>query len=340
MRKLYGFEKMQENMLNSFKNGKLHHCYMLNGLKGIGKSCFLHNLANVILSARDGGKEPTDLDIERTGRLISGGGHTDLVTLNMITPEEDGSENTSKREEINVGQVRKVILDLKLTQSISKNKLMIVDSIDSVNVNGQNALLKTLEEPSPNTYIFLVCHNLHRVLYTVKSRCILVNIPDPTFENWSLALKEVSAGTSGNNRQELESLYSLSGHSIGLALEIINNKAQNVYGELVNSIAGGDPLEIQKFAEHISSSNLFNLFGIFMDKFFGEILDHHKNGLLTSDRENSSAVAIFLRKNSLEKTIKKYDYSRKMINDLGVYSLDKKHCLTVLLQKMSSNEEP
>ncbi|MDR3078873.1 MAG: hypothetical protein LBU15_02440 [Rickettsiales bacterium] len=336
---LYGFGGIWEGLVRDLRNRRLHHCYLLNGRRGIGKSCFLQRVASLLLSVRDGREEPTDLDLERTDRLIRAGGHTDLVMLNMATPEDDGSENTSRREEINVRQVRKVIRDLRLTQSISKNRVMIVDSIDSVNVNGQNALLKTLEEPPANTYLFLLCHSGHRVLDTVRSRCTVINVPDLTFEDWSMALGDACAEPPEGEALDLRDLYDLAGHSVGLALEIISNRAQNLYSDLLDSIFGGNPLEIQKFAERMSSVGLFSLFGVFLDRFFSDILSYWRNGLLTFGERHRDRAASFLGKNDLAMILKKYDYSRKIVRDMETYSLDKKHCLSVLLRGLGSDRE-
>jgi hypothetical protein len=277
----------------------------------------------------------TDLDILRTAKLIASGGHTDLTLLNTATPEEDGGENTSKREEIGVGQVRGAIAGLRLTQSISKNRVMIVDSIDSVNANGQNALLKTLEEPTANTYIFLVCHNARRVLDTVKSRCNVLDVADPTFKNWLLAIRGAFDEPLDIDSAGLEDLYDLSGHSIGLALDIVNGGAQNIYDNLLESIFTGDPMNIQKFAEDISRGNMFNLFKVFIERFFSSVIDYYRNGR-SSISERNGGAANFLTRNDPKSIVEKYDYSRRLIHDIEVCNLDKKHCISVLLSKMGS----
>ncbi|MDR1425731.1 MAG: hypothetical protein LBI70_01915 [Rickettsiales bacterium] len=339
MARFYGFEKIGENLLNALRNRKLHHCYLIQGIRGIGKSSFAQNIASVILSARGDGNEPDNSEIEKTAGLISSGGHTDFMLLNLATAEDDGGENTSKREEINVKQVRRATLHLRLTQSISNSRVMLVDSIDSVNTNGQNALLKILEEPPADTYIFLVCHNPGKVLATVKSRCSVVNVPDPTFDSWKMALQDVWQKNPRQNNYggNLENLYNLSGHSIGLALDIISRDAQKIYENLLENIFVGNIISIQKFAENIAQENLFSLFKIFLDKFFSDIIKYclGEHDAMDGEYVDTNRMTVFLEKNQMEKILKKYDYSRKMLRNAELYNLDKKHCISVLLGKIS-----
>ena len=51
-----------------------------------------------------------------------------------------------------------------------------MDDIDSYNLNCLNALLKILEEPSENTYFFLINNKSKSIIQTIKSRCIEIKI--------------------------------------------------------------------------------------------------------------------------------------------------------------------
>ncbi|GHU27247.1 DNA polymerase III subunit delta' [Bacilli bacterium] len=336
MIELYGFDQTQEEIVRSIRNSQLHHCNLINGTRGIGKNCFVRNMACIALSVRHGGDYPTELEVERTNKLINSGGHTDLVTLNINTMDEDGKENTSKKSEINVKQVRKVIEEVKLTQSIAENKVMIVDSIDMVNVNGQNALLKTLEEPSPNTYIFLVCHNIQKVLNTVQSRCNIINVPDLTLENWQKAFRKVYGEKIKYDDSSIKDLYNLSGHSVGLAIDITNNNVIGLQDEIIESIFTKDIIKIQKLAESVYSNEVFNLFKIFLDRFFENMIYCQRtktdNNLFG---KNDKLVKVHLEKGDIRRTIENYERSKKIIHDMETYNLDRKHCITVMLNDLT-----
>ncbi|HCA40005.1 MAG TPA: DNA polymerase III subunit delta', partial [Phycisphaerales bacterium] len=56
------------------------------------------------------------------------------------------------------------------TPSLAPAKVFIIDEAERLDLPGQNALLKTLEEPPPSTYLFLVTSRPERLLPTIWSR--------------------------------------------------------------------------------------------------------------------------------------------------------------------------
>ena len=61
--------------------------------------------------------------------------------------------------------------------------LLLVENIDNGVPASSNTLLKFLEEPLPHVYIIVTCRNLQRVLPTIISRCIVVNLQSPTYSD-------------------------------------------------------------------------------------------------------------------------------------------------------------
>ena len=49
---------------------------------------------------------------------------------------------------------------------------MLIDNAEFLNINSSNALLKSLEESKINTFFFIIHNNSHKILKTIKSRCI------------------------------------------------------------------------------------------------------------------------------------------------------------------------
>lgn len=72
---------------------------------------------------------------------------------------------------IKVDDVRTINEFLSKKSSNDNWRVVIVDSIDEMNANGANAILKILEEPPYKTIIMLISHNPGRLLPTIKSRC-------------------------------------------------------------------------------------------------------------------------------------------------------------------------
>ena len=85
-----------------------------------------------------------------------------------------------------IDDVRKLIKQSNLTNSVDrKNKtFLVINNLELLNKNSVIALLKTLEEPTPNTILILITHNLKLIPKTIKSRCIKIKFnPYKIFEN-------------------------------------------------------------------------------------------------------------------------------------------------------------
>ena len=155
LKKISSFFEIEDRILNQFCNGKMHHATMLSGKYGIGKATFAYWLASrmILSSCKD---EEREMHIELLTRNI----HPDVMFLELSEGEN----------EIKIEQVR-ILLEKIMIKSTYGNKFVIIDDINSVNKNGVNALLKTLEEPPANTYFFLINHKISRLLDTIYSRC-------------------------------------------------------------------------------------------------------------------------------------------------------------------------
>jgi DNA polymerase-3 subunit delta' len=339
MKEIFGFDDIKSEIIKNFNDNKLHHCNLINGTRGIGKSEFVHDVASIILSEKNNvdRKNIGISELSKTCKLIESGGHTDLFILNIDTLDIDGKENTSKKGEINVNQVRKIVESLKLSPSISNNKVLIVDSVDNVNVNGQNTLLKTLEEPPSNTYIFLICHNINKVINTIQSRSNIFNIPNLNLENW---VKALFGNTEMQEKEltddEIQNLYNLSNYSVGFALEIVKSNATDLYDKVLDLITNGNITKIQEFSGTIDSQELFELFSNFLDKIFQNLIEFSSLYVDGTFSEKKEKIFINILKNvGIKKIIESYEYSKKMIYDINTYNLDKRHCVGVLLYDLS-----
>lgn len=95
-------------------------------------------------------------------------------------------KKSTDKKEITVDVVNNMINQFNLA-SVSGKKLFIVFQAELMNSNTQNKLLKTIEEASETTVLFL-CQNLERILSTIRSRCIVYyhNTPD------NLTLKQLA----------------------------------------------------------------------------------------------------------------------------------------------------
>lgn len=333
MKKIYGFDSLRQQFIDNFTANRLHHCSMIVGVRGIGKMQFLLDIASVILSKKDDNFSINENEIESTRKLVDSGAHTDLTILDLNTLDDSGKENTSKKAEINIKQVRSVIDEIKLTPSISKYKVLIVDSIDNVNVNGQNALLKTLEEPTKNTYIFLVCHNVNKVINTIISRSNVVFAPDLKIEDWGRAMADVLGDEDIEFEYDIQTLYDISDHSVGKALDMIKYKALELYDNIVGVLCDNNLNlgEIQKICDYSNSNETFYIFSTLAGKLFENIIKFYRTGDEDIFVENTDLIREFLKKNTISDVIDRYNNLRKVMNEVNSYSFDRKQAVNVIL---------
>ena len=340
MNKLYGFDNIKKDIVDLFLNNRLHHCNLICGTKGIGKYSFVHDeVTGLVLSETNklNRKDITNNEVENTLKLINSGGHTDFFVLNIDTLDEDGKENHSKKDEINVNQTRKIINDIKLTPSISKNKVLIIDAIDDLNINAQNALLKTLEEPPVNTYLLLICHNINKVITTIKSRSNTINVKQLSFEDWGSALfSNENVQNIEINDNEIKDLYILSNASVGFAMDILQNNALKLYDNILYLLTNKNIVEIQKFAGELTENDKFNLFATFFDRVLVDVINNKTLSFTNDFIENRKDLFKQIsEKNSTTKIIEFYDYFCSMKNDINTFNLDKKHAIDVMFNKIT-----
>ncbi|CUU42074.1 DNA polymerase III subunit tau [Blastochloris viridis] len=144
------------------------HAWLLGGTEGIGKATFAYRVARFVLAAgaRDAATLAAPAD-HAAVRRIEAQSNSDLFVLRrVITPDR-----TTLPTVIPVDEVRKTVGFLGSTAASGGWRVVIVDSLDELNVAGANALLKSLEEPPPRVLFLLIAHRPGRVLPTIRSRC-------------------------------------------------------------------------------------------------------------------------------------------------------------------------
>ncbi len=322
MSQVIGFDKIEKELIENITNSKLHHCILINGPKGNGKASFVYYLAKRLLD--------NEQEDNVTSKLINNNSHPDLFVIDINTPTEDGKENTSKRNEINISQVRNVLKKITYTNYLSKNKVLIIDAIDEINLNGQNALLKTLEEPPNNTYVLIVCHNLAKVLDTIKSRSITYTLGDINFTLWHQALTKSYHNEDINllTEKELKQIYKLSNSNIANAINILKSDVLYVYTNILKVLISKDIIEIQKVSTFFDKEDNFYIFQLCIDNIFRDITTYLNN---PTDIYNIEYIEQLCTKTTPKNLVKDYDYYLKIVADINNYNLSKAHCINVFL---------
>lgn len=142
----------------------------------------------------------------RSCRKIKENIHPDVIFVHRET-DDKGKE----KKEIGVDQIRAVVADACVLPHESEDKVYIIDEADRMNVPAQNAALKLLEEPPENVHLFLCTSNAARLLATVRSRCVEMNLTgesESAEEHTKPALEYLSAVAAGSRTELCRLMFS------------------------------------------------------------------------------------------------------------------------------------
>ena len=148
-----------------YKKKKLPTKILLSGDKGVGKSTLAFHLVNYILSINE--EHPYNVKELK----INSSNKSYKLTINGSNPNLSLIDTLSEKKSIDINQIREITTNLNKTSFNSKERFIIIDNIETLNISSINALLKILEEPPINTY-FILINNDRFILPTLKSRCI------------------------------------------------------------------------------------------------------------------------------------------------------------------------
>tara|TARA_B100001057_G_scaffold424887_1_gene447919 strand:+ start:844 stop:1773 length:930 start_codon:yes stop_codon:yes gene_type:complete len=148
-----------------YLSNKLPNKILISGKKGIGKCTLAYHLVNFILSSdEEFSYNLNHLKINqnnKTYKLIQNKSHPNFTLVDLI----------EEKKNIDINQIRNLILDLNKSSFNTKPRLVLIDNIELLNINSVNALLKILEEPNENTN-FILINNNNKILPTLTSRCL------------------------------------------------------------------------------------------------------------------------------------------------------------------------
>ncbi len=221
----HGHEAFTSALRDALDGGRAAHGWLLSGPQGIGKAAMACMAAAWLL--RERGEEPAligggavTVDPADPGsNLVCKGHHPDLL---VIRPEL----KDNKSGQIKLEQIRKLVGFMGHRPGRGGGRVAIIDSMDQVNRNGANALLKLLEEPPEKTMLFLVASRPGRLPPTIRSRCRLVRIAPP---DEALCRDVIAGHLSDIDASRAEDLARLAEGAPGRALSLAQSQSDDFY---------------------------------------------------------------------------------------------------------------
>ena len=220
-----GHEAFTSALTGAIDSGRAAHGWLLTGPKGIGKAAMACMAAALLLRESDdqpaligGGGMRID-PADPGSNLVCKGHHPDLL---VIRPEL----KDNKSGQIKLEQIRKLVGFMGHRPGRGGWRVAIIDSMDQVNRNGANALLKLLEEPPEKTMLFLVASRPGRLPPTIRSRCRVLRIAPP---GETLCREIVTKQLPDVPASRAEDLARVAEGAPGRALSLAHSQSDDLY---------------------------------------------------------------------------------------------------------------
>ena len=158
---LLGQDALVQTLTNAIQNNRLHHAYILTGIRGVGKTTTARLIARAInCTGPDGKGGPT---IHPCGecencKAIAADRHIDVIEL-------DAASKTG------VDVMREILDGVRYKPTMARYKVYIIDEVHMLSKSAFNALLKTLEEPPAHVMFIFATTEIRKVPVTILSRC-------------------------------------------------------------------------------------------------------------------------------------------------------------------------
>ena len=209
-------EGARQRLRASLAAQRLPHSLLLLSTPGLGAEQ-LANWMSALVLCESLGSRPCG--VCASCLLLRSDSHPDSYIVRL---EEDA-------QQIKVDQVRGLIESLSLKSYRGGYKVGVIEGAEALNVNGANAFLKTLEEPTANTMLIMIARPSHRLPATIASRCLRLTLTPPPAEAafaWLEARARAypkagsEAAAASADAQSWDAALSLAGGAPLLALEL------------------------------------------------------------------------------------------------------------------------
>src|SRR3954470_8453955 len=255
---LFGHRDAEAALMNAYRSGRIPHAWLIGGPAGIGKATLAYRMARFALAHRN----PLGSDVQRaeslwvdpsdpTARQVAAGAHGGLLAL-----ERTRNDKGVLRTVITVDETRETISFFGSTAAAEGWRVCIVDTVDELNPNAANALLKVLEEPPQQSLFLLVSHAPARVLPTILSRCRKLLLR-PLAKDDVARAAALAADTKHDDPALIEAAEASEG-SVARALTLLGGDALKLHqrtAALLKTLPRVDPRELHALGDSLGGTD-------------------------------------------------------------------------------------
>ncbi len=248
---LIGQEVLVTTLENSIKSNKIHHAYILTGIRGVGKT----TTARIIAKTLNCLDESASTNAVACGicdncKAISASKHQDVIEI-------DAASRTG------VDDIREIIDSVAYAPVMAKYKIYIIDEVHMLSNSAFNALLKTLEEPPAHVKFVFATTEIRKVPITILSRCQRFDLRRLDESEISNHLKNILTKEGFEvDSQALELISKMSEGSVRDSLSLLdqalsnNNYQKFLSAGLVEKMLGlNDKIKVIELLEEILLGN-------------------------------------------------------------------------------------
>ncbi|MCH8465751.1 MAG: DNA polymerase III subunit gamma/tau, partial [Roseinatronobacter sp.] len=248
---LIGQEAMVRTLRNAFAADRIHHAFIMTGIRGTGKTTTARIIAKGLnCIGPDGQGSPTTEPCGQCEhcRAITDGRHVDVL-------EMDAASRTG------VDDIREIIASVAYRAASARYKIYIIDEVHMLSNNAFNALLKTLEEPPAHVKFIFATTEIRKVPVTVLSRCQRFDLRRIEPEVMIAHLQKVAQAEGGQVAQDALALITRAAEgsvrdAMSLLDQAISHGAGETSADQVRAMLGlADRARVLDLFDHIMRGN-------------------------------------------------------------------------------------
>lgn len=224
----YGNDNLKAR-LSRIQSSHFSHCYIVVGPQGSGKKTLVRCIA-AAMECTGSGEKPCG--VCPSCHKIFGNGHPDVITVD------------SDKATVPISVIRDMQTDAYTMPNEGIKKIYVIPRAQDMQAPAQNALLKLLEEPPEYCAFFLLTDNIEKILPTIRSRAVELQLFPLSDQELRQRLTESQPDA---DPEQLSAAAEKSGGYLGAALTLLKEGATQYdekASEITAAFSGGDELEL------------------------------------------------------------------------------------------------